>query len=807
MILKKIPFIILLLLLFSFELMAQNLNVKSFKSVPGDMTARVTAPEIDQNGDKCALVKVRTTQKGFVFEGDLLGIWKIRQEVGEIWVYVSPKAKKIIIKHPLLGICDYIYCEPIREASVYIMELICGKVTAVVEDVEIPTQWIVYTSSPEGADVYIDDKYIGQTPNRKKVEIGKHTYRIEKTLYHGTAGAFELGFNKKERIEVVLKPNYGWADIKTTPEEGAEVLIDGIHIGSTPLKTERLLSGEHTLTIRKELYKDITRKIIITDNQTKELDIQLDANFGKLELETIPIDGAEVILDGKPTGKKTPCTLEKLSSGQHSIKLRCQWYEPKLLKVALSDEEEKIVKVELQPTFGMLELKATEDVEFYIDDKYVGKKSFKTRLIAGIYTIEARKDKYHTHKQTIDLVVGDKKIIELSPRPKYGQLDVNSTPFDVDIFLDGKHVGTTPQTLRNMLIGNYKLELKKEGYGVVEKTITVNENKTTEVNEILPQGEIVRIYSKPEKANVFINSKFVGETPLEISLSYGTHSIKVEKDGEADYKNVKVVQNEKNNFSFNVQQYKNILINSFPNNGKIYLNGVFKGETNKTLRLKFGQYKLKVVNGEQHDRQKIDVGTNSTNNYNFDLSKRKRFFISTNSSLYAPYGIRMGLVVGTGFYVAANFSEKPGDWATMTTSKYDYEVELKDNNKAYEDGQDVTVIDYDKTEPYYLRSTESDATVFNYNITAGLTAAMGDNWFFYYGLGYGVHHRKYKFERYNFDNSFKEYVLAKDINKSAEGVVVECGFIIRIKHIALTTGVSTIKFATVEGKLGMGIYF
>jgi hypothetical protein len=564
MILKKIQFLTLLLFLLTFGLSAQNVNVKSFKSVPDDMTARVTAPEIDQNGDKCALIKVRTTQKGFVFEGDMLGIWKTLPKVGEYWVYVSPKVKKLTIKHPYLGIGDYLYSEPINEASVYIMELTCGKVTTIVEDIEIPTQWVVFNSSPEGADVYIDDKYIGQTPTTKQVEVGKHTYRIEKALYHGSAGAFELGFEKKEFIEADLKPNYGWADIKTHPEEGAEVLIDGIRVGLTPMKTERLQSGDHTLTIRKELYKDLTKTISISDNESTEFVIDLNANFGRIELATTPIDGADVILDGKPTGKKTPCTLEKIASGQHTIKLRCDWYEPKTEKFTLSDNEEEHLTIELKPTFGILELKSSEGVKLYIDNKEVGNNIFKTRLAAGIYTVEARKDKHHTHKQTIELAVGDEEIIELKPRPKYGQLDVNSSPFDADIYLEGKHVGSTPQTMRNLFVGNYKLELKKEGYGTVKKTVTVNENKTTEINESLPQGELVRINSLPENAKVYVNNKLVGQTPLKISLSYGKHSVKVEKNGETDYRSVRVVQNGKNTFSFNVQRYKNISINSSP---------------------------------------------------------------------------------------------------------------------------------------------------------------------------------------------------------------------------------------------------
>lgn len=138
MLIKKTISILLFLFLIALELSAQNINVKSFHSAPDDMTARVTAPVTDQNGDKCALIKIKTTQTGFAFEGDMMGIEKTVQKVAEIWVYVPFGAKKISIAHQNLGRLDnYKYTEPIKEATVYVMELTTANVRTVVEKVEL----------------------------------------------------------------------------------------------------------------------------------------------------------------------------------------------------------------------------------------------------------------------------------------------------------------------------------------------------------------------------------------------------------------------------------------------------------------------------------------------------------------------------------------------------------------------------------------------------------------------------------------------------------------------------------------------
>ncbi|OQX97876.1 MAG: hypothetical protein B6I20_11860 [Bacteroidetes bacterium 4572_117] len=118
--------------------LAQKIKVKSFNPLPNDLTARVDKPVTDQNGEKCALIKIETTQTGFAFEGGSLGITKTVNKIGEIWVYVPRGSKKITIKHAQLGVLrDYLYGQPITSATVYQMKLTTANVITTVEEVEI----------------------------------------------------------------------------------------------------------------------------------------------------------------------------------------------------------------------------------------------------------------------------------------------------------------------------------------------------------------------------------------------------------------------------------------------------------------------------------------------------------------------------------------------------------------------------------------------------------------------------------------------------------------------------------------------
>jgi hypothetical protein len=81
--------LILILMFFCWGNKIAELSVKSFRFLENDLDARVNYPMKDQNGDSCAIIKVKTNQKGFSFEGDMTGIVKTIEKPSEIWLYAG----------------------------------------------------------------------------------------------------------------------------------------------------------------------------------------------------------------------------------------------------------------------------------------------------------------------------------------------------------------------------------------------------------------------------------------------------------------------------------------------------------------------------------------------------------------------------------------------------------------------------------------------------------------------------------------------------------------------------------------------
>jgi hypothetical protein len=520
----------------------QKIAVESFR-VLTSQDARIAYPQKDINGRKCAIIKIVSSQTGFVFDFGLIGnAVKTEQKTGEIWVWVPAGARKITINHQQLGVLrDWEFPEDIFSATDYEMKLTTDEIIQTVKKQDIATQWVVITSEPSGADVYIDDKSTGmQTPYSKQWPIGTHTYRVSLDMFHPEAGKFELLPNiDKIKINSKLKPAFGQLKISTIPEDGATITLDGIPIPqSTPCILEKIKSGTHTLSVNKALYHESTQLVKTTDSLTTALTINLKPAFGSIFISSTPESGAAVTIDDVSTGKVTPCTVEKIKSGNHLISLRREGYAPIKKPITVNDGQKVSIDVAMSPLFGEVKINSSPEADIYIDNSNVATGTYTGRLNAGIYTIEARKPKHTSDIQKIQIATGETKTISLAPLQQLGNLEIESSPIDANITLNGINKGTTPTTLRNLLIGDYQITLSLPNYAKISKTITIVEGKTTNVNETLSKGREITINSIPSGANVIVNSKDIGITPLNYTVLNKQEAILLKKTGYETFKDI-----------------------------------------------------------------------------------------------------------------------------------------------------------------------------------------------------------------------------------------------------------------------------
>lgn len=191
---------------------AQNISVASFSMLENDLTANTQGTIVyDQNGEKCALIKVETTQTGFTFDAGSLGVVKTEQHTAEVWVYVPEGVKRLTISHPQLGIVrDYDLGVSVQKAKTYLLKLTTGKVTTVVEDV-VTSQFLIIRTEPANAMVMVNDDVwnVFDGVARKWIPFGTYTYSVMAQDYFPEVGQVSVNRStEKTEIVVVLKPNF-----------------------------------------------------------------------------------------------------------------------------------------------------------------------------------------------------------------------------------------------------------------------------------------------------------------------------------------------------------------------------------------------------------------------------------------------------------------------------------------------------------------------------------------------------------------------------------------------------------------------
>jgi len=361
--------------------------------------------------------------------------------------------------------------------------------------------WIIITSEPSGAEVYLNDQRVGKTPYQAKQTPGKINLRLQYPLYYEHQEQFELGEGATVTLPIVnLKPRFGYWQATSTPT-GAEVFLDGKRIGVTPLSKGQISSGNHELVLRKSMYHEYKENFKIADGDEKNFSIPLKEAFGTLAITSDP-SGATVYVDGREVGK-TPYENKMITSGAYDVRLTMDLFSDSREQVVVTDGNKTEKFIALSKNFGTLNITA-EGADIYLNDKNVGTGSYKANLTPGQYKLKATKDRHTDDTRDVFITLGQTENITLTPKPQQGGVSIVTNPFDArgaEIYINNeKQKKTTPATIP-LLIGTYNVTVKKAGYLEASQSVVIKEGAEQELNFTMQtyQGSMLQTANRYKK--------------------------------------------------------------------------------------------------------------------------------------------------------------------------------------------------------------------------------------------------------------------------------------------------------------------
>lgn len=453
-----------LFLCWSLRMEAQNIKVESFSRVDNDITARVNVVK-DANDDECALIKMMTTDANYNVDEGL----KRESRVGEIWFYVPQGTKRIVIRHQKLGKLVYDLPESLKGKTTYQIKLPDNVEIIVHEDVG--GQYLVMDVQPTDAAVYIDGSLEVLTNGTlsKLLKYGRHTYKVEASLYQPEEGEVEVN-KERRKMSIQLKPDFGFMQINSIPEENATVYLDGTLVGKTPLRTGKLSKGIHHIKALLPMFQPLESTVEVVAGQTSAANLKFIPNFANIDLRVTADE--EIWVNNEFKGKGS--WSGRLIPGLYTFEARKNAYRSFKKSIELKAGESKNITLDSpSPLYGSLNVNTNPvDAKVFIDGKEIGlTPNVFNNILIGKRKVVISKSGCLTKVVEVDVKEGIVENINVS-LPVGRNIIIMSNLKDAKIYVDQKLLGESPVST-SLTYATHTI-VAKSPTKTLTRTITVN---------------------------------------------------------------------------------------------------------------------------------------------------------------------------------------------------------------------------------------------------------------------------------------------------------------------------------------------
>jgi len=279
----------------------------------------------------------------------------------------------------------------------------------------------------------------------------------------------------------VISQNLSALSVKSNVPN-AEVFVDDIKKGNTPVTLRNILPGTHTVKVsaaKQEVIKTVTFE------PGKEASIMADfQTTGSISVASEP-SAATVNLDDKAIGI-TPMVIKDVLLGEHTLSISKEGYIEAKEKVIVKEDKILETSVKLNPISYSVKISSIpENADVFWDDASKGTTPVIIgNVTAGPHGVRVVKEGYEEKVDAID--VKDPLTEKTYHLNQYtGTLTVKTDPSGAEVMIDNKSFGTTPIDISALPAKPYMVKLKKEGYRGKNVAVNISKDKANVINEIL----------------------------------------------------------------------------------------------------------------------------------------------------------------------------------------------------------------------------------------------------------------------------------------------------------------------------------
>ena len=352
--------------------------------------------------------------------------------------------------------------------------------------------------------------------------------------------------------------------------------------------------------------------------------------YGSCKIVFVPTPHDAVIyLNGDSIVDRTVAT----HPGVNSWKMEHPLYHPAEGTVELTKGKTDSLFINLNPAYGYLKiiegnnLDENEELSVYIDDIEKGRVPYESEKLAqGLYEVTLKagdtiksSSQIEVREHSVSVNRADElcryyekmhNFIDTSSFETYssfsakrtrfypirGKVTINSIPQST-ISVDGVDYGLTPATIDNLSVGSHNVELSADAYTTLVQKINVEEEKETSYLLTLNHSCFATIITDKEGDQVYIDSEFVGKTPVTIERPYGTYSVLVLRSGQTSEEQEITLSADDLEPTFDFSFGQTVNIETGGKRTKLYLDDEYICRTPNPMYILNGQHKIRAERG------------------------------------------------------------------------------------------------------------------------------------------------------------------------------------------------------------------
>ena len=291
-----------------------------------------------------------------------------------------------------------------------------------------------------------------------------------------------------------------------------------------------------------------------------------------------------------------------LREGDYTVEVRKEGYYDVAQPFVVDERPSATVAVELRRLPGFLTVLAAPDVEAMVtvNEQTVGPAPLgPIELEPGTHSVRVTADRYLPYRHDLSIAgLGRDSVLDVQLVPQWADVEIRSEPENAAIYQGEREIGRTPMQVEFME-GKHEFSVVLEGYkawdGVVEAR--ANEDQTLPVIELEPANAALTVNSIPRAANVSVNGRYRGQSPIKLALSPDVdYEIGLSKAGYGDTtRTVRLRSAAAESITVDLSaRVGRVTINAQPADAEIVIDGRVRGSGTVNLDLSSAPHQLEV---------------------------------------------------------------------------------------------------------------------------------------------------------------------------------------------------------------------